>query len=86
MPELLKELQRTEYDLVVSGSWPAGDKLHRYVIGDVTREIVNHAELPVLVIRTGPGPAHLFKEILATLLRPFGKAPESSKSLFTSLE
>ena len=78
--ELLKELRRTEYDLVVSGSWPAGDKLHKYVIGDVTREIVNRAQLPVLVIRTAPGPAHMLKELAAILLRRFRKTSESSKS------
>ncbi len=36
--------------MVVSGSWSAADRLHKYMIGDVTREIVNRAELPVLVI------------------------------------
>ncbi len=68
VPELMKELQRTEYDLVVSGSWSA-DKLHQYVIGDVTREIVNRAEIPVLVVRTGHGHSHLFKELLGVLSR-----------------
>ncbi len=56
VPELLKELGRTEYDLVVAGSSPAEDKLRKYVMGDVTREIVDRAELPVLVMRTGRRP------------------------------
>lgn len=72
-PELLKELQQIKYDLVVSGSWQAGDKQRRYVIGEVTREIINRAEVPVLVIRTGHGPARLFKAALDVLLRPFRK-------------
>jgi nucleotide-binding universal stress UspA family protein len=53
LDELLAELQRTEYDLVVSGSSPARDRLRTYVMGNVTREIVNRAELPVLVVRSG---------------------------------
>jgi len=50
--ELLAELRQSDYDLVVSGSSPAGDKLRTYVMGNVTREIVNRAELPVLVVRS----------------------------------
>lgn len=81
VPELLKELERSEYDLIVAGSRPANDKLHKYVIGDVTREIVRHAELPVLVIRTAEGQlAHLFKEISAMLFRRLSKSSESPGS------
>jgi nucleotide-binding universal stress UspA family protein len=58
LEELLAELQRTEYDLVVSGSSPARDRLRTYVMGNVTREIVNRAELPVLVVRSGDLVAH----------------------------
>jgi nucleotide-binding universal stress UspA family protein len=54
VPETLKELQRNEYDMVVTGSSPAADRLRTYVMGNVTREIVNRADLPVLVLRTEP--------------------------------
>ena len=80
VPELLKELQRFDYDLVVSGSWPAGERLHKYVIGDVAREIVSQAELPVLVVRTRHGPTKLLRELLSVLLQRFTKKPGSSKS------
>lgn len=81
IPELLKELRATEYDLVVSGTPPAEAKLHRYVMGDVTREIVNRAERPVLAIRTGQRPVtHHLKELLATLFRRFGKTVDGSRS------
>jgi len=68
--ELLHEVKRSEYDLVVSGSLPVKEKLRKYVLGDVAREIVNHAELPVLVIRTGRRItiADLFKKLLERLL------------------
>jgi nucleotide-binding universal stress UspA family protein len=52
VPEVLKELRRVEYDLVVSGSLPAQEKLRKYVMGDVAREIVNRAGIPVMVART----------------------------------
>src|SRR5579871_252177 len=52
LDELLGELQRAEYDLVVSGSSPSRNKLRAYVMGNVTREIVNRADLPVLVVRS----------------------------------
>jgi nucleotide-binding universal stress UspA family protein len=78
---LLRELRRTEYDLVVSGSAPAEDKLHRYVMGDLTREIVNRAGIPVLVVRTGQRPVgHRFQELLGSLFRRSKKTSEASKS------
>jgi nucleotide-binding universal stress UspA family protein len=56
IPELLTELQQTRYDLVVSGSSPARERLRAYIMGNVTRQIVNHAEWPVLILRTAPAP------------------------------
>ena len=47
VPELKKELQQSDYDLVVSGSSLAEERLRKYIKGDTTREIVNHSELPV---------------------------------------
>ena len=71
MSELLKELAQTDYDLVVAGSSPAGDPLRRYVLPNLTREIVNRAELPVLVVRSGPAPgAHPLSDRLRHLFHP----------------
>ena len=53
LDEVLAELQREDYGLVVTGSCPANDRFRRYVMGDITREIVNRADLPVLVVRHG---------------------------------
>ncbi len=70
VPEVLNELQRTGYDLVVLGSVSAKDKLRQYVMGDVSREIVNRAELPVLVLRTGPRKLKIrISDLLLRLLR-----------------
>lgn len=78
VPEVVKELQRGKYDLVVAGSAPAGDMLREYVMGDVTREIVNHAELPVLVVRTGP--RRITRRISDLVARLFRRHRESSEA------
>jgi nucleotide-binding universal stress UspA family protein len=71
VPELLKELHQTEYDLVVSGSAPVKESLRRYAMGETTLGIINRTMLPVLVIRTAKRRfSGLFKEILAHLFRP----------------
>jgi nucleotide-binding universal stress UspA family protein len=75
LDELLGELQRTEYDLVVSGSSPAQDRLRAYMMGNITREIVNRAELPVLVVRGGTESDHGLGVLMNRLLhRPSGSS------------
>jgi nucleotide-binding universal stress UspA family protein len=54
VPEILEETHRTDYDLVIVGSSPAKDMLRQYMMGDITREIIDGADLPVLVMRTEP--------------------------------
>ncbi len=72
--ELLKELQRGDYDLVVSGSSPAEQRLYKYVLGDATREILTRARLPVLVVRTGPRKiTRLLKNLLTNISKRFKK-------------
>ncbi len=76
LDELLDELQRNEYDLVVSGSSPVQDRWRVYIMGNVTREIVNRAELPVLVVRSGtksdPGLSGLINHLLHRPSGPSG--------------
>jgi nucleotide-binding universal stress UspA family protein len=55
--EILAEVERRDYDLVVCGSWPVRDAWRNYAIGNVTREIVNRTHRPVLVVRTDIKPA-----------------------------
>ncbi len=69
IPELMKELAQAPYDLIVSGSFPSGDRLRKYVMGDVTREILNRAEVPVLVVRTGQAHGSVLRGIVGQLLR-----------------
>jgi len=77
LDELLEELQRVEYNLVVSGSSPAHDRLRRYIMGNITREIVNRAELPVLVVRGGTESDHGLSGLINRLLnRLSGSQPQ----------
>jgi nucleotide-binding universal stress UspA family protein len=70
LDELLEELQRTEYDLVVSGSSPVHDRLRTYIMGNITREVVNRAELPVLVVRGGTNANHGLSGLINHLPNP----------------
>lgn len=54
--EILRELGSNAYEMVVTGSG-LSLSLRTYVLGDITREIVNHANCAVLVARTRTEPA-----------------------------
>ncbi|HEY2103934.1 MAG TPA: universal stress protein [Chthoniobacterales bacterium] len=49
--EIFKEAGEGDYDVIVSGSSHAGGPLRHYIMGDVTRSILNRAQGPVLVAR-----------------------------------
>lgn len=51
--EIFQEIQEGNYDLVVTGSSLSRGSLRTYVLGDVTREIVNRSNCAVLVVRAG---------------------------------
>jgi nucleotide-binding universal stress UspA family protein len=58
LQEILREVRLGEYDLVVTGS-ALSQSLRTYMLGDVSREIVNRISCAVLVVRTlpaGPSP------------------------------
>ncbi len=55
LEQILREIYTGNYDLVVTGSALSGS-LRTYVLGDVSREIVNRADRAVLVVR-GQEPA-----------------------------
>lgn len=60
LEEILSEARSEHYDLVVTGS-ALSRRLRSYVLGDISREIVNHTDCAVLVVRSqerpGDGPA-----------------------------
>ncbi len=53
LQEMLREIRRGGYELVVVGS-ALSRGLHTYMLGDISREIVNHASCAVLVVREPP--------------------------------
>ncbi len=52
LDQILAEVHAGDYDLVVAGSQPTGRTVQRYIMGDVTKSILEQAERPVLVVRT----------------------------------
>jgi nucleotide-binding universal stress UspA family protein len=53
LEEILREMHEGHYDLVVTGS-ALSRTFRTYVLGDITREIVNRAPCAVLVVRASP--------------------------------
>ena len=56
--EVFAEVREGNYDLIVTGTSQARGLLRHYIMGDLTRSILNRANVPVLVARAGaPKPA-----------------------------
>jgi nucleotide-binding universal stress UspA family protein len=52
--QVFEEAREGNYDLIVTGTSQARGVLRHYIMGDLTRSILNRAGVPVLVARTGP--------------------------------
>ncbi len=74
VPELLKALRQKDYDLVVSGSSAGAGTLSPY--GNITRDVVNNAGVPVLVMRTRP--KGLIPFVRRSLSRLFGQPRQAA--------
>lgn len=63
--QVFAEARAQHYDLIVTGSSRARGMLRHYIMGDLTRTILNHANCPVLVARAGAvaGPRGLWRSI-----------------------
>jgi nucleotide-binding universal stress UspA family protein len=70
--QIFAEVEGAGHDMIVTGSSRARGPLRHYIMGDVTREIVNRASVPVLVARseTSGGAAGF----LGSIKRLFGSA------------
>jgi nucleotide-binding universal stress UspA family protein len=64
--QVFAEVHQGDYDLIVTGSSQARGVLRHYIMGDVTRSILNRAECPVLVARA-EGPSGNFWQALKRL-------------------
>jgi len=52
--QVFDEVRAGNYDLIVTGTSQARGLLRHYIMGDLTRDILNRANVPVLVARGGP--------------------------------
>ena len=51
--QVFEEVRAGDYDLIVTGTSQARGLLRHYIMGDLTRSILNRANCPVLVARAG---------------------------------
>lgn len=51
--QVFEEVRAGDYDLIVTGTSQARGLLRHYIMGDLTRSILNQASCPVLVARAG---------------------------------
>jgi len=68
--QVFAEAREGNYDLIVTGSSQARGMLRHYIMGDLTRSILNHANCPVLVARADK--AESTGSFLASIKRFFG--------------
>ncbi len=68
--QVFAEVREGNYNLIVTGSSQARGMLRHYIMGDLTRSILNHANCPVLVARAGK--AERAGSFLASLKHLFG--------------
>ena len=67
--QILNEITQGDHDLVVAGSWAIRDRWRTYIIGNITREIVNRTDRPVLVIRSDKEPKSLANRLRRMVTR-----------------
>lgn len=79
--EVFKEIRRGDYDLVVTGSSPESGNLRSYIMGNITREIVNRAECPVLVVRGGEEPGGITRSLKGFFTHAFGHSKEEERKI-----
>jgi nucleotide-binding universal stress UspA family protein len=63
--QVFNEVRQNNFDLIVTGSSQARGMVRHYIMGDLTLNILNHANCPVLVARAGApvGPRGLWRSI-----------------------
>ncbi len=56
LEEILREIHEGDYDLITTGSAPSRN-FRTYILGDVSREIMNRVSCPLLVVRSQWSPS-----------------------------
>ena len=70
LEQIFKELREGNHDLIVTGSSESIGPFRHYIMGDITRGILNRADCPVLVARGGEAAGS--PSFLRSLKRLFG--------------
>jgi nucleotide-binding universal stress UspA family protein len=75
--QIFADVSERSHDLIVTGSSPTRGPLGHYIMGDLTREIVNRANVPVLVARSakngGAPPAGIWSTLKQLVAASWGK-------------
>lgn len=71
--QIIEEVEQSDYDLVVTGSWPVRDAWRTYAIGNIARKIVNQTDRLVLVVRSDIGHSSLTDRLRDVVKRLRGK-------------
>jgi nucleotide-binding universal stress UspA family protein len=75
--QIFADVSERGHDLIVTGSSPTRGPLGHYIMGDLTREIVNRANVPVLVARSakngGGPPAGIWSTLKQLVATSWGK-------------
>jgi nucleotide-binding universal stress UspA family protein len=76
--QIFAEVSERGHDLIVTGSSPTRGPLGHYIMGDLTREVVNRANVAVLVARSGKNggapPASIWSTFKQLVAASWGKA------------
>jgi nucleotide-binding universal stress UspA family protein len=75
--EIFADVSERGHDLIVTGSSPTRGPLGHYIMGDLTREIVNRANVPVLVARStkdGGAPGGVWNTLKQLVASSWGKS------------
>ena len=77
LDQIFADVSERGHDLIVTGSSPTRGPLGHYIMGDVTRGIVNRANVPVLVARSaksGAPPASVWSTLKQLVAASWGKS------------
>jgi nucleotide-binding universal stress UspA family protein len=72
--QIFAEVSERGHDLIVTGSSPTRGPLGHYIMGDLTRGIVNRANVPVLVARSAKGKGNGTGGLWGTMKRLFASS------------
>ena len=78
--ELFEEIHQGDFDVIVTGLTGAAGPFGNYIMGDVTSEILNKADCPVLVVRGHEAAKGQRPGILSRILRLGGKSEKGKAS------